>query len=720
MKQMKKLYTLLAASLLAAPGAFAATELCPGEPVEFAISQDLNFDEGTVKISGYFIAPKTDQGTYDYNTWSYVYKDLTEDIDLIEVTRSCYSIGEYEFPVYIAEGVAPGAKVEFIDEEPLVFGNEYNYTCTAYQLDEDGNKKSNGYSKYCYLYIGEKPAAPSSSVSGDLDNLGLLHFSITAPSQNSLREDLQGPLEKLSLCQYVDYYTSNEIYAVENPEPGETYEFDLEFEQGATYRFQVYAVGKYGKSDPNSLEKYVGLDSPGKVSNVKGVQTADGVNITWEAPVNGKNMGVFDPASVLYKVYRRSGDLYYGTDVEIASGITDLSFVDTYEDLEEPTACYYGITAYNNLGDSDKVYTSANFVVGPDYELPFKESFSKDLGLYSTSTELAWTKSGSLESNPTTSDYSGYTGVNGTYYYGWDNDENTNDGYYVMKPYRWEDGEYQVALTSAGINFKDAEYPVLSFYTLGHFNNPMELAVELLLSSEDEAYEIFNVVPADDVAGEQNNPEDYKWVKKFISLEDAVGESAKLIFRAKQHLGDTSNGTLANIEFDEVLIDDYRSVKNIIVESKEDGTTLISWEAPANGSFGEPDAYRVYLNDESVLVTRPAADESEIALLSDDVEVDNEGSSAWLPSHSFAHEQDKDYTVKVQAIYGDIEALHSEEVAFKGGASVGVELVGIDTVKSVEYYDVNGFRISEPAKGQVIIKRVEGANGAVRMQKVVF
>ncbi len=724
LKQMKKLYTLLAVSAFVAPTAFGATELVPGEPLEIGVSQDLNIDEATAVITGYFVAPTKGPGSWDSN-WNYVYPDLTEDIDRIDVLRSCSAIGETDVVVYRGEGITPGARIEFTDENPFQFGYSYTYKCVGYQLDEEGNIKKTGSSKSSYLYIGEKPGRPDGSISADIDNLSSLHFTISANSLNFNNEEQKAPIKKLSLCEYIRFGETPEIYAVENPVIGENYEFDMEFEQGKSYKFQVFAISDFGTSDPLSLEKYVGLDAPGKVSNITVEEAQDGMKISWNAPTSGKNNGVFDPSTVLYKVYRHTGSAWAGTNTEIASGISELSFVDTFEGLTGPINCSYAVSAYNDFGNGDIVLNETNYVVGPDCKLPFKETFYNDPSMYSASMDQLWTKSGYLDSSVKLYSYLGYTGVNGTYYSGYDPDKNTNEGFCAISPNRYGDAEYEGVITSPGIDFSEAEYPVLSFYTMGYYGNPLELTIDLLLASEEEGYEIFSVVPGDDVAEEQNQPEDYKWVKRFVTLEDVAGESAKVIFRAKQHAGDCDNSNIANIEIDEILIDDYKSVKTISVEPKEDGTTLISWEAPVNVSFGEPDAYRVFINDEEpVLVKRPEVEtpEEEVAVLSEETEVgeETETPSAWLPSHSFAHEADKDYAVKVQAIYGDIEALHSEEVAFKGGATVGVELVGIDTVKSVEYYDVNGLRVEEPVKGQVIIKRVEGANGAVRMQKVVF
>ncbi len=706
MNDMKKIYGLMAVAALSASSAFAMEQL-PGEIKDFDIV--FTFDGANSSVSGYFVAPTQDDGYWDDEVWGTVYNDLTENIDLIKITRSSYEVGESDVLVAQYENVEPGKRIEFVDEVPIEYGHQYNYEIRPYRVKEDGSVDY-PYGAYKYVYVGLQPGMPSISAELDADDFTKVNVKVTAPEKDANGNDFpEGfKLTNLKVEDYIDWNTSYPLKDIENPEFGQSYEFQLEFPEGVTKSIRVTAVSDFGSSYANTARVYVGRDLPGNPQNVKAVQNEDGsITVTWEPPVEGLNGGYYIPEMTSYRVHRRVSTSSYPEEEPIADNLNELTFTDDWKDVTSPAEFYYVVVAYNELGTGGKAESDNKFVLGPDYPLPFIENFNTGYG-WNMSPDNLWSSQGGYISI-TSYDYKGIDGVD----YDPEDYWNGDDGFLTIYLYS---GDYVsgAKYESGKIDFKEAENPIMSFYTVGVKDNTNRIQVQLGLESESENFEILDFDPAEDA--EENV---YEWKKTILSLEDAVGESAKVAFFVYGE--DDYNAKHDYIYIDKIVIDDYPSVSEIKYDVV-DGKHIVSWTAPSNKSFGEPDAYEVYLDDaEPVLVQRPATpegDENEPALLSDEEEP--AVAAAWTPSYEFDAEQGKEYSVAVKPIYGDIHANVSLPQSFTGGVPSGVQVIGIDKVASVEYYDVNGLRVNQPAKGQVVIKRMIGENGAVKMKKVVF
>lgn len=145
------------------------------------------------------------------------------------------------------------------------------------------------------------------------------------------------------------------------------------------HRYAIYATSNVGKGDRGFAEKYVGIDIPSVVGNVK-VEVSEAcksATLTWEAPTKGAHDGYFDNASLSYTIVR------YPDSVVVADNLKALTFADM--SVKRLGGYYYGIAASNVSGKS-KETTTSSCVIGKALDLPYSCEF---LDLNKTANE--WT-----------------------------------------------------------------------------------------------------------------------------------------------------------------------------------------------------------------------------------------------------------------------------------------------------------------------------------------
>lgn len=705
MNDMRKIYTLLALAAATASTGFAMEQV-PGAVDKKTVVLEFKFDGENSKVGGVFVAPTNSEEEYDNGDW--VSHPLTENIDVIRVYRSCRQLLEYSKEVASYENVEPGAKIDFEDSEDLKFGYEYSYDIRPCKINKEGEDEyETTYGSDPSVFFGISPALPKLSSEQNTEDYTKVTITVTAPDTdkdgNPFPEGFY--LSKINL---EDYNESSELDPIENPEPGKSYSLDLTFPEGSSKSIYAKAISPYGESQTAYVQFVVGRDVPASPTNVQAVRNEDGsMTITWDAPEEGKNGGIYDPDITYYTVYR-SENGYSKFGDPIADNLTATTYTDNCEDLTEPKKYYYLVYAANQFGIGGYDYTSDSYLVGPDYQLPYIEHFNS--GGYYKEPDNIWTYKGGYPQVTDNDYYKSITGVNGDY-----NDYYNREGFLKMQLYRgeYEDGS---SYESGKIDFSKAEYPVLTFHTVGVYDNSHRIKVQLQGASDSEKSEVADLLPSEGaVEGE------HVWKKNIVALEDAVGGSASITFFAYGPADDDL--VHDDIFIDEVMIDDYPTVKEMKYDMV-DGKSVLSWTVPSNKSFGEPDAYEIsFEGEEPVKIERPAAtegEEKEVALLSDNNDGEEVNVAAWTPSYEFDATPGKEYSVKVKPIYGDIPSKESENYEFVGNVPSGLTVIGIDKVSSVQYFDVNGFRVESPAKGQIVIKRIVGENGAVKMQKVIF
>lgn len=143
---------------------------------------------------------------------------------------------------------------------------------------------------------------------------------------------------------------------------------------------------------------------------------------------------------------------------------------------------------------------------------------------------------------------------------------------------------------------------------------------------------------------------------------------------------------------DGIYLDDYPPVETVTVENETTGITL-TWEAPSNSTV-TADAYDVVVNGkDAVRVTEP--------------------------KFEITPEPDTDYIVTILAHYGEIASINSEEIKFSSKLS-SILSISADGAAFVEYFDVNGRKVTAPEEGMLLIKHSTLTSGERKAEKVIY
>lgn len=309
----------------------------------------------------------------------------------ITVTRSCSSVGESNIPVFTRDDVTPGQTFEFIDDNqdnPLQTGKSYTYYCKVAVTEEEVTEQSTEASSY--IKFGLSLDMPTDAEFVENED-GSVTISYTAPSTYSGGEVLPLPLSAVEIYRLGEWDSTPSSGAepfqiIENPENGSEVVFtDPEPTPNKQNKWYVKALCNLGDGGVK-VSSWIGYDVPYGVNDLTLVTEGIGVRLSWTAPTTGLNSyygSKFDPSRTRYKVYRAVGNDKSQWQL-IAEDLTDTTYVDTAEDLEEPIMLNYDVVAYNNVGDGSDVFPDNTYsgqmpyVVGPFYSLPFEENVSVD------------------------------------------------------------------------------------------------------------------------------------------------------------------------------------------------------------------------------------------------------------------------------------------------------------------------------------------------------
>ncbi len=151
--------------------------------------------------------------------------------------------------------------------------------------------------------------------------------------------------------------------------PGEKVELEVTLDEGI-HNFTTTVANAAGNGPRLGLSKYVGLDAPAPVTNLKVTKNAAGeAVISWTAPTTGRNDGYVDPAKVRYRVVR-----FPGIDI-IADGISATTVTDPVNVAADNY--YYQVTALCDGREGLPAETSP-MVLGQGTSLPCKFDFATE------------------------------------------------------------------------------------------------------------------------------------------------------------------------------------------------------------------------------------------------------------------------------------------------------------------------------------------------------
>lgn len=239
-------------------------------------------------------------------------------------------------------------------------------TCELTKLSETvGNN-----AEVAALYFRTDPAAMAKPVAPDnFQVVPAANGGLSATLEwNNPTEMLNG--EPLSQLTRVDVYCNGErIHQIENAVPGDRVVWTDEVLESGLYSYVVVPVNENGEGlSAESPAVFVGRDVPGLVSDLRIVPESGSyvINVSWNAPSEGKNGGWFDASSLVYDVVR------FPDNKLLAEAIATTSFSD--QTITETYGYSYGIVAINSDGRGDTLRSETE-IVGPDLEVPFFSSF---------------------------------------------------------------------------------------------------------------------------------------------------------------------------------------------------------------------------------------------------------------------------------------------------------------------------------------------------------
>jgi hypothetical protein len=450
----------------------------------------------------------------------------------------------------------------------------------AYAGDDDDDTETTVEVKYRPY----KPTINSTSVGEQAaDGTATVTFNITTPDQSYDTYDGALDKEKYPLTEITSiviaeegvdeefgfYTTYNTLKTVtEGIEIGAEMTIELENQAEGKHTYYVFALNSKSpsslssssRSSAASVNVTVGkvYEAPAKVTDLTYVDNYPEISLSWTAPTEGKDGGSIKVEELTYDVYRNS-------DV-IASGLTETTYKDELS-LTEPTEIKYSVVAKTSKGSSDKV-TTASFIEGPAYSIPFTETFKE----YGYSDNL-WSVTKSETSELNTSIYlsNTATGVNDTSLSsGYDGDQGAlvikqNGKYFGYFDSSEEEKEGTVLYTSAPISLKEAKRPVLSFYQYiaPSEKNVLKASVSIEQNGEKTVLNEYTYTNTDETEG---------WRLESYDLSDFVGGDIKLVFS-----GTSLNSAYGFTAFDVINIE----------EALDYDVVLNSFTAPSNINAGD-------------------------------------------------------------------------------------------------------------------------------------
>lgn len=339
--------------------------------------------ESGMRIS--FKAP-TQASRTDYVTWEDEIVDLTE-IEKIEVG---IDNGYYADMTLLKtfDSPMPSEDLSYIDLS-LERGKRYNFKVIVY---------ANGVTSYgtsiSDILAGAVPEKPTDVTVNTVKGEMPVTVTFTTPFKYEGIDESLPSLIKAELQTVAGWYDDPELIAELSPiEPGKTYEITVNKpEITGAKEWRLFVYNEDGASDYVTVPVFIGIDTPGMVTDLKAVEQENGdVLLSWDVPTVGAHNGYFESDGLKYVVKKKVG---YSSEV-VAENITDTHYTYSASSITEPQMLTFSVTAVSAAGDGEQSdYVS--LVAGPALSLPFAETFDNKVDDYSYDFDHLWTQSTDL------------------------------------------------------------------------------------------------------------------------------------------------------------------------------------------------------------------------------------------------------------------------------------------------------------------------------------
>lgn len=362
-------------------------------------------------------------------------------------------------------------------------------------------------------YSNDVPDVPSvftvaPYVSGELK----ADISVTAPSKAVSGENLAS-ISNLVVCR-----DGESIREFTDVTPGGEYSFTDDSAVQGAHTYSAYAVSEAGEGKAATTRVYIGVNVPKapKTAHVAETATPGEVTISWDVPETDVDGNPINPELISYHIITQDDD---NNVIEVADNIKGTSY--TYQAIPadgKQDMVIYAVHARTSAGESEDFAKTEMIFAGPDYTLPFAESFpGGHLGEY----------------------VYGINTINGSYARWALSDEMSqdNDGGCIgfIGSYRGD----EATLYTGKISLRDTENPVLQFYYYAVSNSTSSLKVLVKDFGSDEDYTAIR-----DITLSESGTDG--WVKVICGLEAYKGKTVSVMFDAT--VGNTTAVAIDNIK----------------------------------------------------------------------------------------------------------------------------------------------------------------------------